>query len=216
MAKLNSVSDFWGKVDKTKGPCWIWTRARDEDGYGIFHYQRKPIRAVRFLMGVVLGHDIDGLIVRHSCDNPPCVNPEHLLIGTHKDNCDDREARGRGVKGRKQSLSHVSKRIASKMKNWKGHAIETKLKLAKAQMGKKASAETRAKMSAMRQGVPRPDLIGMLAGEKNGNSKLTEPTVLQIRHGFDRGETKASLARRFGIGETHVTRIVTRRAWKNI
>lgn len=99
-------------LNKTKiiGDCLVWTGARDTSGYGNFRYLRKTIKANR--MSFVLFRDEIpyGLMVLHKCDNPPCVNPDHLFLGTHKDNYDDMVKKGREVRsGVKGSKSHFAK-----------------------------------------------------------------------------------------------------------
>lgn len=93
---------FWAKVRKTDG-CWLWTGFREHSGYGKFRINRStsPVPAHRFSYELENGPISDPtLIVRHTCDNPPCVNPAHLLIGTKLDNAHDRDSRGRsGVVG---------------------------------------------------------------------------------------------------------------------
>lgn len=84
---------FWDKVNKTE-TCWEWTAALSGDGYGNFFFKGKFWRTPRLMMASI-GVSIDGLVVRHSCDNPKCVNPEHLLTGTHADNMRDCINRGR-------------------------------------------------------------------------------------------------------------------------
>jgi hypothetical protein len=85
--------EFWSLVDKSGGPdaCWLWTGLRDRDGYGNYG----GTRAHRF---VKLGYEKGG-VVRHRCDNPPCVNPDHLIVGTHAENTADAVARGRTARG---------------------------------------------------------------------------------------------------------------------
>lgn len=87
---------FWTKVDQS-GTCWLWTGARLPKGYGIFKINRRNVYAHRYSYGLHNGPIPDGLMVMHSCDNPPCVNPAHLTIGTAQDNLSDMAAKGRGV-----------------------------------------------------------------------------------------------------------------------
>ena len=87
---------FWYFVQKA-GPdeCWLWTGNSDKDGYGSIRTPETQLRAHRVSFQI---HNpdvcIDGLLVRHKCNNPPCVNPAHLLPGTHLDNMADRMEAG--------------------------------------------------------------------------------------------------------------------------
>jgi hypothetical protein len=75
--------------------CWEWTGRRDSDGYGTFSVKCYPTRAHRFAWTQANGAIPDGLHVLHHCDNPPCVNPAHLFVGTNRDNHEDKMAKGR-------------------------------------------------------------------------------------------------------------------------
>src|SRR5262249_37574408 len=82
---------FWDKVATTENEdeCWVWTANRDGGGYGLLTYQGSTIHAQRVSWMIHFGEIPDDLMVRHRCDNPPCVNPKHLLLGTHADNMMD-------------------------------------------------------------------------------------------------------------------------------
>ncbi len=95
---INSIEDFWNKVNVTDG-CWVWKTATDYDGYGMFWWKNRQVRAHRFVASFILGWDIDGLEVCHKCDNASCVNPEHLFVGTTLDNKLDSMSKGRHVRG---------------------------------------------------------------------------------------------------------------------
>lgn len=94
-------SRFWAKVD-VRGPdeCWEWQASLTRGGYGTFTVTKKPrriARAHRFSLELVNGVVPDG-IVCHKCDNPLCVNPNHLWIGTHTENMQDALKKGRLTK----------------------------------------------------------------------------------------------------------------------
>lgn len=89
---------FWTKVTKSDA-CWLWNGARDEHGYGLINIDGRNRRTHRIAYILTYGAIPDGLVVRHSCDTPACVNPDHLILGTQLDNIDDRNTRGRTAKG---------------------------------------------------------------------------------------------------------------------
>jgi hypothetical protein len=89
---------FWSFVDKAND-CWIWTGGTNRLGYGQFSVGRRGIPAHRFSYQLVNGPIPAGLFICHHCDNPPCVNPEHLFSGTQRDNMRDMMSKGRGVIG---------------------------------------------------------------------------------------------------------------------
>lgn len=87
--------------------CWIWTGSGNKAGYGQFRIGRSnqgnPVISVhRWSYEHHKGPIPEGQIVRHRCDNPRCSNPEHLVLGTHKDNSDDKLARNPNVRGYKR------------------------------------------------------------------------------------------------------------------
>ena len=94
---------FWARVEVgRKDECWAWIGTVDRYGYGKIHLHRKtPIqKAHRVSWGVHNGPIPEGMCVLHHCDNPGCVNPAHLFLGTHGDNARDREMKHRGNHGK--------------------------------------------------------------------------------------------------------------------
>ncbi len=152
---------FWEKVSKL-GPddCWLWTAGRHSGGYGHLGLGRAGagnVKAHRFSYELHHGPIPDGMFVCHSCDNPPCVNPAHLSLGTPADNMRDRKERGRATGGRAKGT------------------------------------------------VP--------SGEQSPNAKLTEGMVREILRSTASG---ASLARRFGVRDTTISRIRSGKTWSHI
>lgn len=104
-AAVNSktVERFWSKVDK-RPSCWLWTASRRHKGYGAFVWALPSGeiiqgRAHRFSWIIHNGEIPDCLCVLHKCDNPLCVNPDHLFLGTKAENNADMLSKGRHVKG---------------------------------------------------------------------------------------------------------------------
>ena len=75
--------------------CWEWTGSKNDKGYGRVYADRDEKRAHRAMWEQAHGPVPDGLWVLHRCDNPPCVNPDHLFLGTPLDNVRDMMAKGR-------------------------------------------------------------------------------------------------------------------------
>ena len=96
---------FWAKVNKTDG-CWEWTAHKLFNGYGRFSINKKPDYSHRVSWLIAHGEYPTGKHVLHTCDNPGCVRPDHLVLGTMGDNMADRDSKHRQYTKKKLHCRH--------------------------------------------------------------------------------------------------------------
>lgn len=108
----NSLSDrdrFWSKVDiKSPGECWNWKAFRNSRGYGMVGALGKVRSAHRVAWMFTHGEISSDICVCHKCDNPACCNPNHLFLGTVKDNMHDKVIKGRCARGYKHKNNRAA------------------------------------------------------------------------------------------------------------
>lgn len=101
---------FWRYVRKTDA-CWLWFGAQDRKGYGRIGSgppTSRQIKATHVSWAMHFGPVPHGYMVLHHCDNPPCVRPDHLFLGTNQDNTDDKVAKGRATGARRGIAHHLA------------------------------------------------------------------------------------------------------------
>jgi len=134
MARKNTLNDFWAKVDKQGfDDCWNWKGytkdSTGKNGYGKFKLNGRTLMAHRVAYELTKDLITPGLVVRHKCDNRACCNPNHLEVGTLRDNSMDCVRRGRHAKaapkgekhGRAKLTEHQVKSIKLRLLNGETH-----------------------------------------------------------------------------------------------
>jgi hypothetical protein len=109
-----TVEGFWARVDRSAGEegCWLWTGGLNHHGYGTIKIHGKTTRAHRLAWELTYSPIPEGMCVCHHCDNPSCVRPDHLFLGTQMDNIQDRHTKGRGSGGVLLGPDHPQCRVS--------------------------------------------------------------------------------------------------------
>lgn len=96
MKQQDLLEKFWNNVQKTE-LCWIWIGEKNAEGYGKLRVAGKYVQAHRFMMTIILKFKPipKDMLVCHRCDNPSCVRPDHLFMGTSSDNAKDAYHKGK-------------------------------------------------------------------------------------------------------------------------
>jgi len=120
---------FYSNITITNFGCWEWNKCRGIQGYGVIRLNGKNIRANRLSLEFKLGRKINaGLLACHSCNNPPCCNPEHLMEWTLQDNMNDKVKSSRQSKGENNGNSKLIEEQVIKIKLLNG--IKSSVKIA--------------------------------------------------------------------------------------
>jgi len=217
------IARFWGKVDKEKSNtfynetrCWEWTAGCDTYGYGeitIGGENGRNMRAHRISYELLFGEIPDKLFVLHHCDNRACVNFEHLFLGTNQDNVDDMVNKGRQMHGDEHYSYLHPEKLA------RGDAHYSRLHPEKLARGDKHWSHIHPEKIARGDrhfSHLYPEKLAR--GESNGNAKLTEEKVADIRRrhaqGEFGGESTRVLAKEYGVSQSVISAIVNYKTWK--
>lgn len=192
-----TIARFWAKVDKNGpvpshmphlGRCWVWKGTANSGWYGHFSVDKKRQYAHRLSWEMHNAPIPNGLIICHRCDNASCVRPEHMFLGTHADNANDKSAKGRA--------------------KWKaGHQL--RLHPEKILRGPALSARHR------RNGIIR-NLGPVRRGSQCGQAKLTETDIIKICELRRSGVGPQRIADQFSVSRSLIQQILRGDQWKHV
>lgn len=99
---------FWSLVEKgATTACWLWRGGKSLDGYGVFSIKNVQHRATHVAYTLATGEAVGDFLVMHRCDNPPCVNPVHLVRATQLENRRDAAEKGRTARGERHAQAKM-------------------------------------------------------------------------------------------------------------
>jgi len=211
-------------VKNEENNCIEWIGWRDKDGYGGAYRNGKNIRAHRFSYELFIGPIPKGKNVCHKCDNPSCVNPDHLYVGTQRDNMYDKVERdrcnlkcGEEAKVSRLTEAQVVEIIREKKSGTKVQRIIDKYAISKSTImdimqGKLWKHIDRDSIEPYKQ--PKKDSIGRTVGNKF--VKLTEKDVKDIKQKLMNNEKLKSVAEEFGVSGVFISKIRDEKVWKHI
>lgn len=213
---------FWKYVNKTD-TCWLWTGATRNFGYGAINAGGKYGKAEsahRVSWLIHFGEIPADLCVCHHCDNPLCVNPNHLFLGTRTDNNHDMQRKGRVSGGSKGEHHHQSKLTERQIVEIRTLFNTGSVNLSDLALRYGVTVQT---IHSIVHGKTWPNAGGpistdnMRLGARNNHSTLTQAQVLAIRQDYTNGIlTQSDLAEKYNTTPQTIHRIVHRKAWKHI
>ncbi len=227
------IERFFTKFKKL-GPddCWEWEGHKDKDGYGKISYRKKPNRyferAHRLSAGIYHGDVVGDAVVMHKCDNPSCVNPNHLKIGTHLENEQDKDRKGR------RPMDHIRKYTDDQIRQvfcmvrdgYFNKDIQTKLNITKgavqniyASRNENDHCNKIARSIFLSFSEEDQKLIDSNIenkGERSTSAKISKKDVLDIRIKNILGKSFNAISKEYPINSSQIQRICKKQRWKHL
>lgn len=229
------VERFWTRVDKAGpvptqcpelGPCWIWIGTKGarcgKKRYGKLMINGQLVRTNRAAWVICNGQIPEGLCVLHRCDNPPCVNPSHLFLGTQEENAKDRHSKGRTkepiqrAKGHSHGMAKLTSGLVESIRKKRKSGIFLEVIAAEFQITVTQVLRICSGKHWKDAGGPLTKPLKSKNGSNNPASKLTEKDVKEIRKKRSNGADMQEIANQFSVSKQVVWSIIHRKTWKHV
>lgn len=215
------IQRFWGYVKKSE-ECWEWQGHRDKDGYGKMRVGRRQLaRSNRIAWMVNFGKIPKDLFVLHRCDNPPCVRPDHLFLGTARDNVIDKITKGRNrpqMGEARHNAKLTSEMVTQIVKEYCPRVMTQKM------LAEKYGVSQGTISHILRGGhwkhIERAKVIvshkAATASSNRAAKKISSEIAAEIRAQYAAGGvSQQKLGEVFGVNQRMVSNIVLGKAWPN-
>ena len=201
--------------------CWEWQGRLDRDGYGKIKDQppgRYSLSAHRVAWEAHHAEPVPhGLQVCHHCDNPACVNPAHLFIGTNADNNADKVSKGRHSRGETSGRRRLSDAQVLEIRSLYSSGACAQEELARQFGVRKSSISQIIRRETWRHLPGETSARQRIRGETHSQARLTEAQVLEIRQLYKVGDTtQRYLAIRFSTTHKNISAIILRKTWRHL
>jgi uncharacterized protein YerC len=188
-------------IPEPNSGCWLWMGATNSDGYGWF-WLDGHIKAARVAWVLYRGDLPNGLHVLHHCDNPPCVNPDHLFLGTSADNVADMVRKGRASR-KTPGAKLTSEQVLSILHDSREYRT----------IAKQFNVSSPTICAIKRGKIWRSVIQGQALDSQR---RLSIQDVQHIRERLSKGETGRTIAAYYGISESQISNIKHRRHWDHV
>ncbi|MCF7910854.1 MAG: HNH endonuclease [Melioribacteraceae bacterium] len=197
--------------------CWLWDKHHDKDGYP--KYLGLPLQ--RIIWEITRQRKIEpNYVIRHTCDNPNCINPFHLLSGSQADNAKDKVMRGRSITCEDHSSAKLKNNDIPNIIDLYINKNQTFLDISKL-YGVSETVINEILNGKLWKNITKNynlnfNQINNIKKKNMLRNKLNESDVINIRKLFKQGYSKAQISRKYNLGPTTITNIIDYKSWAHV